>query len=93
MSFRMFQKFMKVVCMINFILTLIKYFQGINAVFVKLLAHSMIEKLKISLENKQFCTAILADLSKPADCTPYDLLIAKLNAYDFDQEGLKLIHS
>ena len=31
--------------------------------------------------------------SKAFDCKPYDLLIAKLNAYGFDQEALKLIHS
>ena len=53
----------------------------------------MIEKMKISRDNKQFCAAILTDLSKAFDCIPYDLLIAKLNAYGFDQEALKLIHS
>ena len=40
-SFRMFQKFMKDACMIKFILILIKYFQGISAVFVKVLVHSI----------------------------------------------------
>ena len=54
---------------------------------------TMIEKLKISRENKQFCAAILTDLSKAVNYIPYDLLIAKLNAYGFDQEALKLIHS
>ena len=54
---------------------------------------TMIEKLKISCDNKQFCTAILTDLSKALDCIPFDLLIAKLNAYGFDQVALKLIHS
>ena len=54
---------------------------------------TMIEKLKISCDNKQFCTAILTDLSKALDCIPFDLFIAKLNAYGFDQEALKLIHS
>ena len=34
-SFRMFQKFMKDACMRKCILILIKYFQGLNAVFVK----------------------------------------------------------
>ena len=53
----------------------------------------MIEKIKISRDNKQFCAAILTDLSKAFDCIPYDLPIAKLNAYGFDQEALKLIHS
>ena len=40
-SFLMFQKFMKDGCMIKFILILVKYFQGINAVFVKVLAHTI----------------------------------------------------
>ena len=53
----------------------------------------MIEKLKISRDNKQFCTAILTDLSKALDCIPFDLFTAKLNAYGFDQVALKLIHS
>ena len=54
---------------------------------------TMIEKMKISRDNKQFCAAILTGLSKAFDYIPYDLLIAKLNAYGFDQEALKLIHS
>ena len=49
--------------------------------------------MKISRDNKQFCAAILTDLSKAFDCIPYDLLIAKFNAYGFDQVALKLIHS
>ena len=95
-SLRMFQKFMKDACIIKCILTLIKYFQDINAVFVKVLTSTqhilltMIVKMKTSCDNKQFCAAILTDLSKAFHCIPYDLLIAKLNAYDFDQEALKL---
>ena len=49
--------------------------------------------MKILRDNKQFSAAILTDLSKAFDYIPYDLLIAKLNAYGFDQEALKLIHS
>ena len=30
------------------------------------------------------------DLSKAFECLPYDLLIAKLEPYDFDSIGLKL---
>ena len=44
----------------------------------------MIEKMKISRDNKQFCAAILTEISKAFDCIPYELLIAKLNAYGFD---------
>ena len=42
-SFPMFQKFMKDACMIKYacILISIKYFRGINAVFVKVLAHNI----------------------------------------------------
>ena len=39
---------------------------------------TMIEKVKISCDNKQFCAAILTDLSKAFDCIPYDLLIVFL---------------
>ena len=49
--------------------------------------------MKISPDNKKFCPATVTDLSKAFDCIPYDLLIAKLNAYGFDQKALKLIHS
>ena len=37
--------------------------------------------------------AILMDLSKAFDCLPHDLLIAKLDAYGFDKEALRLILS
>ena len=40
-SFRMFQKSMKDACIFKFILILINYYQGINVVFVKVLAHNI----------------------------------------------------
>ena len=40
-SFRMFQKFVKDDYMIKYIVILIKYSQGISAIFVKVLAHSI----------------------------------------------------
>ena len=49
--------------------------------------------MKLSRDNKQFCAAILTDLSKAFDYIPYDLPIAMLNAYGSDQEALKLIDS
>ena len=69
----------------KFILILIKYFQGTNAVFLK------VEKIKIPRDSHQFCAAILIYFSKAFDCIRYNLLIAKLNAYD--QEVSKIIHS
>ena len=53
---------------------------------------AIIEKMKAWRDNKQFCAAILTDLSKAFDCICYDLLIAKLNAYGFDKKALKLIY-
>ena len=37
--------------------------------------------------------AILTDLSKAFDCINHELLIAKLDAYGFDKNALKFIHS
>ena len=55
---------------------------------------TMIDKMKISRgANKQCCAATLTDFSKAIDSIPYDLLIAKLNANDFNEEALKLFYS
>ena len=53
----------------------------------------MIEKWRVSLDNKGFGGAILMDLSKAFNTINHDLLIAKLYAYGFNKNALKLIKS
>ena len=45
------------------------------------------------LDDNKVVGAILMDLSRAFDCLPHDLLIAKLEAYGFDNSALKLIAS
>ena len=52
---------------------------------------SLIEKWKNILNKKGYGGAVLMDLSKAFDTLNHDLLIAKLNAYGFTRESLKLI--
>ena len=63
----------------KFIPVLIKYFLKTNAVFVTALILNIYfyhkEKIKTSQDNKQFCAAILTDLSRAFNCICYDLPI------------------
>ena len=54
---------------------------------------AMIEKWKTAVDNGGVFAALLTDLSKAFDCIPHDLIIAKLAAYGFDTNALKLIHN
>ena len=53
----------------------------------------MIEKWRESLDQACAYRALLTDLSKPFDCLPYELIMAKLCAYGVDMPSLKLINS
>ena len=54
---------------------------------------SLIEKWKTVLDSKSYGGAVLMDLSKAFDTINHNLLIAKLHAYGFSKESLKLIKS
>ena len=54
---------------------------------------SLIENWRNLLDKKGFGGAVLMDLSKAFDTIKHDLLIAKLYAYGFNKESLKLFHS
>ena len=53
----------------------------------------MLEAWKRALDDKGYAGAILTDLSKAFDFLKHDLLIAKLDAYGFNQDALKFIRS
>ena len=52
----------------------------------------LLENWRTHLENKEIIGVILCDLSKAFDTLPHDLIIAKLDAYGFGNESLKLIY-
>ena len=54
---------------------------------------SMLEKWRISLDNQGFEGAVLMDLSKAFDTLSHELIIAKIHAYGFDKDALRLIKS
>ena len=66
------------------------YRKGFNTQYALL---SLIEKWKKELDNKGYAGAILMDLSKAFDTINHELLIAKLYAYGFSKNALKLINS
>ena len=45
------------------------------------------------LDESGYTGTVLMDLSKAYDCLPHDLIIAKFEAYGFDNISLKLFHS
>ena len=53
----------------------------------------MVEKWRRHLDKYDKAGVLLTDLSKAFDCLWHDLLVAKLHAYGFDYQSLKLIYS
>ena len=53
----------------------------------------MLEHWKSEVDKRQVFGALLTDLSKAFDCLSHELIIAKLNAYEFSLSALKLIHN
>ena len=66
------------------------YRQGYNAQYALL---SMLEKWRISVDKGGFGGGVLMDLSKAFDTLNHDLLIAKLYAYGFNRDSLRLLKS
>ena len=65
------------------------YRKGYNSQYALLV---MIEKWKMSLDNKGLAGGILMDLSKAFDTINHQLLIAKLYAYGFNKDALELLY-
>ena len=53
----------------------------------------MTENWKNALDNKKVIAVLSMDLSKTFDCLHHDLIIAKLHAYGFEIQALKLTYS
>ena len=53
----------------------------------------LIEEWKENLDNNHVVGGVLMDLSKAFDCIPHDLLIAKLQAYGFQESVIMFIYS
>ena len=53
----------------------------------------MTEKWRKCLDKVGISGDILTDLSKASDCVLHDLLIAKLDAFGFDYQSLKIMES
>ena len=66
------------------------YRKGYNSQYALI---SLVEKWKKSLDKHGYAAAMLMDLSKAFDSLNHELLIAKLHAYGFSKDALKLMFS
>ena len=53
----------------------------------------MLERWKRGLDSDKIAGALLTDLSKAFDCLHHELLIAKLQAYGFEDQALSYVYS
>ena len=54
---------------------------------------TMLEKWKKAVDNEEYVSALFLDLSKAFGTINHDLLLAKLKAYGFSSNTIKLMHS
>ena len=54
---------------------------------------TMIENWRKNMDKEKSCAVLFTDLSIAFDCIVYDFLIAKLEAYGFSYEALKVMYN
>ena len=62
-----------------------------KALELRLPCYNLLEKWKTSLDKLGYAGVVLMDLTKAFDTINHELLLAKLNAYDFDKNLLEIM--